>query len=108
MHLLLLVDGDVEQNHDSVLDGDPLNGYAGCTRMTSQTCSAMCAGFQYFGLQSAGECYCGNSFGRGGKAPESECDSICTGSPIEICGAPSRNSIYAQPPSMYNTTTSSH
>ena len=35
-------------------------------------------------------------------------DSICTGSPIEICGGPSRNSIYAQPPSMYNTTTSSH
>jgi hypothetical protein len=85
-------------------------GYAGYSAMTVQYCSSMCKGFKFFGLQNGGECYCGNDYGeQGGKVPEANCDEICQGSPIEICGGDERNSIYAQPPSMYqNTTTSSH
>jgi hypothetical protein len=79
--------------------------------MTVATYSGMlCRGFKFFGVQCGNDCFRGNDYGnQGEKAPESDCGSICTGSPIDICGAPDRNSIYAQPPSMYhNTTTSSH
>ncbi len=80
--------------------------------MTVATCSGMCRGFKFFGVQLTNECFCGNDYGnQGGKVPESDCDHICSGSPIEICGGASRNSIYAQPPSMFqthNATTSSH
>jgi hypothetical protein len=61
--------------------------------MTVATCSAMCRGFKFFGIQLTNQCFCGNDYGnQGGKKPESDCDSTCTGSPIEICGGSNRNS----------------
>jgi hypothetical protein len=62
--------------------------------MTATICNGMCQGFKYFGLQAGGECYCGNDYGNG-KAPETECNSPCTGASGEICGGNLRNSIYA-------------
>jgi hypothetical protein len=85
-------------------DPSGITPYAGKKDMTTLVCSALCKEFKFFGLQDGGECYCGNDYGnQGGKAPESDCNMICSGSPIEICGDGARNSIYAQPPSMYQT-----
>jgi hypothetical protein len=36
---------------------------------TKSSCDAACAGFQYFGVQAAGECWCGNSYGKYGAIP---------------------------------------
>jgi hypothetical protein len=68
--------------------------------MTPTICSAICYGFKFFGLQGDShhvECFCGNDYGTYGKVSESECSSPCTGDPSIMCGAPDRNSIYAQP-----------
>ena len=84
---------------------DPKQWWAMSSVMTVATCSGMCKGFKFFGVQDGYSCFCGNSYGiQGGKAPESDCNVPCTGNPIEMCGAGYRNSIYAQP----NATTSSH
>mmetsp|Transcript_66291 Transcript_66291/g.181798 ORF Transcript_66291/g.181798 Transcript_66291/m.181798 type:complete len:167 (+) Transcript_66291:125-625(+) len=76
------------------------SAYASGSAMTMATCSGMCTGFKFFGLQAGGECYCGDDYGNaGGKKEESECNMACTGDASEICGGGGHNSIYAQPPS---------
>jgi hypothetical protein len=84
--------------------------YSNQALLTPQICSALCHGFKFFGLQDGYGCYCGNDYGnQGGKVPETDCDMPCNGDSSTMCGGESRNSIYAQPPSMYeNATASSH
>ncbi len=64
-------------------------------KMTPQMCVATCrqAGFTYAGVQYAGHCFCGNTYGAHGAAQN--CDTKCTGSRDEICGGTWANSIYA-------------
>jgi hypothetical protein len=82
---------------------------AGVKAMTLTTCSSLCRGFKFFGVQDGGWCFCGNDYGnQGGKAPESDCNQPCSGDSSTMCGGGGHNSVYAQPPSMYNATTSSH
>lgn len=67
-------------------------------------CSELCAGYVYFGIQNANECYCDNAPTAAERAPEGECNRPCyTGanddsSPIEsateMCGGAWRNSVY--------------
>merc|ERR1712190_95713 len=38
-----------------------------------EDCALACHGFQYFGLQAKGECYCGHSVGKYGILPPDEC-----------------------------------
>ena len=40
-------------------------------------------------------CFCGDSFGSQGKAPDAYCNVTCTGNPKEICGGPNLNSVWA-------------
>jgi hypothetical protein len=106
------------KNPDNIFncDGDPSvaspGQFAGAFVMTPQFCSGLCQGFKFFGLQDSNQCFCGNDYGnQGGKISESSCNVPCTGDASTMCGAGSTNSIYAQPPSMYqtpNATTSSH
>ncbi|XP_032220148.2 WSC domain-containing protein ARB_07867 [Nematostella vectensis] len=64
---------------------------------TPITCCARCRarGYRYCGLQASDWCFCDDSYGKHGKAPESDCSSACKGDPGIICGGPYRNSIYA-------------
>ncbi|XP_078694695.1 uncharacterized protein LOC144923752 isoform X2 [Branchiostoma floridae x Branchiostoma belcheri] len=64
--------------------------------LTPTSCINHCTsgGYRYAGLQYGKECFCGDSFGRFGAAPESECDTPCTGDAAETCGGNWRNSIY--------------
>jgi len=62
--------------------------------MTVQKCAEYCIGFSMFGLEYSRECFCGYMLGAGSvKAPEAQCSNVCSGS-AEICGGPSRLSVY--------------
>ncbi len=39
-------------------------------------------------------CFCDDSYGRYGAAPETECNMACDGNSSQICGGWYRNSIY--------------
>ena len=66
--------------------------------MEPSRCEFLCStyGFRFFGLQFGSECYCGDSYGRYGKANERECKMKCKGSTAsdQYCGGDLRNSVY--------------
>ena len=62
-----------------------------------ERCNSLCAplGYKYFGLQAGHACFCGNSFGSMGAAPqESDCSARCRANQTEICGGADFNSVY--------------
>ena len=63
--------------------------------MTGGACVDLCRtkGFRYAATQYGQHCFCGNEFGKYGKA--SNCDMKCGGSATETCGGNSANSVYA-------------
>lgn len=73
-----------------------LDGYSMTSgNMTLQTCVSTCAGrgFAFAGAQFGAWCFCGNRFGRYGRADR--CDMPCNGDRSQICGGGMANSIYA-------------
>jgi hypothetical protein len=65
--------------------------------MTLESCQAFCAGYDYFGVEYARECYCGNTFNAGSvAAPSADCSFTCMGNPFEYCGAGNRLSVYVK------------
>jgi WSC domain len=62
--------------------------------MTVEMCQAFCSSptqFTYFGVEYAGECYCGNTIQAGSViAPTTDCSMLCDGSNLEYCGAGNR------------------
>ena len=72
--------------------------------MTVEICAAYCAqgpGYQYYGLEFATQCYCGNTIAGGGTllTPTSTpsnytCQMRCQGSEPEVCGGPNALSLY--------------
>ena len=65
--------------------------------MTPTMCWRHCWEYKYFGVQMGGTgCFCGDSFGSQGKASDdTDCNVRCTGNPLEVCGGPNLNSVYA-------------
>jgi hypothetical protein len=55
---------------------------------------AMDAGYKYVGMQYRGECWGGNSMGKYGKRPDSECNMKCKYDGSRMCGGGWRNNIY--------------
>jgi hypothetical protein len=70
--------------------------------MTLETCAAFCSGksFSIFGLEYAGECWCGNTLAFGSVvAPngDDECTSTCPGDYTQLaCGDSKRLSVYSK------------
>lgn len=55
--------------------------------MTVAKCEAKCAGYTYYGLEYARECWCGNDLAAGSiKAPEADCSMKCKGNSTQKCG----------------------
>ncbi|PAA64531.1 hypothetical protein BOX15_Mlig005509g2, partial [Macrostomum lignano] len=53
-------------------------------------------GYKYFGLQAGSQCFCGNQFGRHGRAgSDSECGTACHRDASKTCGGSWRNEIFA-------------
>ncbi|KAL5006149.1 hypothetical protein ScPMuIL_017307 [Solemya velum] len=63
---------------------------------TPDECRLKCydSGYIYAGLQWSKTCWCSNTFGKHGPAPESECNIPCTGDASLKCGGYFRNAIY--------------
>ena len=61
-----------------------------------EQCINICRSLEhpYAGLQFYEECHCGTTYDKHGKADESECDFLCTGSSDEICGGHLKLSVY--------------
>ena len=60
-------------------------------------CLSQCGGLGYIyaGIQYSSQCFCGNSFGKYGIAPDSDCSRSCQDtSGTKTCGGTSRNNIY--------------
>ncbi|SPQ00829.1 exported hypothetical protein [Candidatus Sulfobium mesophilum] len=75
--------------------GRDLSGFAIEDRgMTNEKCVSICQGkgFRYAGTQAGSWCFCGNSFGRSGKADN--CNMKCGGNRDDICGGDWANSVY--------------
>jgi hypothetical protein len=64
------------------------------SEMTIARCVAFCRsqGYAYAGAQFSRQCYCGNEFGKRGRA--SNCNMPCAGNPSETCGGSWANSVY--------------
>jgi hypothetical protein len=75
----------------------PINAghLGGDSGLTVALCAQACSGYAYFGVEYAGECYCGNSILNGGaSALPSGCDMPCKGNPGEFCGGSNRLNLY--------------
>ncbi|KAK3994786.1 putative fungistatic metabolite [Cladorrhinum sp. PSN332] len=73
------------------------NSYAS-NDMTLESCATFCSGFTYFGTEYSAECFCGNSLNAGSSpAPESDCNMLCAGNPLEYCGSGNRLELYKLP-----------
>ena len=79
------------------LDGDFLNqGTSDERSYTPASCVTACKGkgFVYAAVQDRGQCFCGDSYGKYGKTPESDCNRPCKKDESETCGGPWRNNVY--------------
>ncbi len=66
----------------------------GSEKMTPSLCMRECAkrGYRYAGVQYSSQCFCGNSYGKYGKAVN--CNMRCNGDKSKICGGTWANSVY--------------
>ncbi|KAH6839435.1 WSC domain-containing protein [Chaetomium sp. MPI-CAGE-AT-0009] len=65
--------------------------------MTVAECEAHCTGFDLWGLEYGGECYCGDALAQGSfPAFSTDCTMPCPGDATgaSICGGPNRLSLY--------------
>ncbi|PAA47016.1 hypothetical protein BOX15_Mlig025490g4 [Macrostomum lignano] len=78
-------------------DDRDLEKFLGASRMMSRReCTERCKPEKtaYIGLQAGDSCYCGNNYGKHGKADDSYCFTTCKGHPGEFCGGKPYNSVY--------------
>lgn len=69
--------------------------YADANDMTTETCGTFCLskGFNVFGTEYAGECYCGDSIATANMT-QSDCSMACNGDLLSYCGGPDRLSVW--------------
>ncbi|KAF7334401.1 Copper radical oxidase [Mycena venus] len=70
--------------------------------MTAEKCTSTCQAnnFTVAGLEYSTECWCGNSLGGASSTDDADCNMVCTGDDSQICGGPSRLTVFQdRPPS---------
>ncbi len=79
------------------LTGRDLDGYMFVSKhgMTPRLCISICRkrGFAYAGLQYSTQCFCGNRYGKYGRA--ANCNMRCSGDKSKVCGGEWANSVYS-------------
>ncbi|XP_061169415.1 uncharacterized protein LOC133178718 [Saccostrea echinata] len=70
--------------------------YTHSSRMTVHGCRYMCGRefYQYYGVEGARYCFCGNTLTTSVRKPERECNQKCTGSKWQRCGGHWKMNIY--------------
>ena len=53
------------------------------------------AAYKYAGVQNGDQCFCGDTYGKYTKKPDSECNKTCRGESTQMCGGRWRNAIYS-------------
>jgi hypothetical protein len=79
-------------------DNRDLNGYnTSDNTMTPGQCLSICQqmNYKYYGVQFSSYCFCGDTYGKYGSVPYTECNMTCAGDKALDCGASWRNSIYS-------------
>ncbi|KAF2001319.1 WSC-domain-containing protein [Amniculicola lignicola CBS 123094] len=73
-----------------------LPGLVNSTSMTPLLCSTYCSQYTYFGLEFGQECWCGPHLSRSAPLAPSpaDCNTVCSGDGMAICGGPARLSVY--------------
>ena len=88
----------VEQKPRELFDAADHSGASSTLAKCEAFCTTSAGGpYAFGGLQYGVECYCGNSIGKYGMAPESECDMDCKLDPTRKCGGSWRSSVYMRP-----------
>lgn len=54
-------------------------------------------GYDYAGMQSSVQCFCGNGYGTYGRLEEAKCDEPCIDDKEQKCGGHYANSVYVVP-----------
>jgi len=84
-----------DQEYERDLDGIK---YESDNDNSQNVCMELCinAGYKFAATQNGNMCFCGNSFGKYGKAGKGKdaCNKICTGDAPQRCGGPLTNSIW--------------
>lgn len=63
--------------------------------MTLESCASSCSGYNYWGVEYGGECYCSQTLADSSiKEPNSDCSFTCPGNAYEYCGAGDRIELY--------------
>eukprot|EP00918_Siedleckia_nematoides_P094940 GHVU01208445.1.p1 GENE.GHVU01208445.1~~GHVU01208445.1.p1 ORF type:complete len:540 (-),score=106.13 GHVU01208445.1:74-1450(-) len=64
--------------------------------ITPEDCIASCRAMKskYAGIQDAGRCFCGDSYGRHGRVANKYCNTKCEGNPEHYCGGDELNHVY--------------
>ncbi|KAF8221257.1 WSC-domain-containing protein [Tricholoma matsutake] len=73
------------------------SSYSDATFMTIETCQAFCnhGGYHYAGVEYGRECYCDYAIQNpGSPTSPTECNILCAGSALELCGSSNRINIY--------------
>merc|ERR1712131_287970 len=73
-----------------------LSGYFKTPQSCVRDCSAQ--GFIYAAVQDGGQCFCGDSYGKYGKIPETNCMQPCKTDNSVTCGGAWSNSVYETAP----------
>lgn len=74
----------------------PAKAMSDFSKMTVELCGTFCKGYNFFGIECGGECYCGNEIGKGSLLKEDkDCGLTCPGDYKQLaCGEGRRLSIY--------------
>ena len=66
------------------------------SNQTPGSCVRLCRekGYLYAGIQYGGQCWCGNTFGKHGVRPETECHQDCDQDKRYVCCAAWRSNVY--------------
>ncbi len=85
-----------DQGEPQGTKGRDLSGFAiSDPKMTTEKCVSICRekGFKYAGTQYGTWCFCGNTYGKSGKADN--CNMKCGGDNRQKCGGTWANSVYS-------------
>ncbi|KAK3314419.1 WSC domain-containing protein, partial [Apodospora peruviana] len=65
--------------------------------MTLEICDAFCAAYTMWGVEYGRECFCGNELRAGAEMVGiGECDMLCAGNGLQLCGAGNRVMVYTR------------